>query len=52
MKNAKYTEPTNYFPKDVRKEFKLGEFAEKPETKEKKERNVTNEDFRKYLKGE
>jgi len=54
MKKAKYTEPKEYIPKDIRKEFKLGEYAEKEDKKanKKEERTITNEDFRKYLKGE
>ena len=27
-KEIKYSEPASYFPKSVRKEFKLGEYAE------------------------
>lgn len=34
-KKVKYSEPTNYFPKSVRKEFGLGEYAEKSTTKKK-----------------
>ena len=40
-KKIKYTEPTGYFPKSVRKEFGLGEYAEKKtdtKTKENKEK--------------
>lgn len=52
MAKEKYTEPKSFFPKDIRKEFKLGEYAE-PEKKPKEEnKGVTNEDFRRYLKGE
>lgn len=33
----KYSEPAGYFPKEIRKKYKLGEFAEeKPETDTKK----------------
>lgn len=33
-KKIKYSEPSGYFPKSVRKEFGLGEYAEKkPDTK-------------------
>ena len=33
----KYVEPADYFPKELRKKYKLGEFAEeKPETETKK----------------
>lgn len=46
-----YTEPSNFFPKEVLKEFKLGEYAEEePEKKEKKDRDITNEEFREYIK--
>ena len=31
MKNAKYIEPDDYIPKDIRKKYKLGEFAERDE---------------------
>ena len=45
--NVKYTEPADYIPKSVRKELKLGEFAEE----EKKKGNRTLEDaFRDYEK--
>ena len=41
-KKIKYTEPASYFPKSVRKEFGLGEYAEKKtdtkKTKENKEK--------------
>ena len=30
----KYVEPTDYFPKETRKKFKLGEFSEKYAKKE------------------
>lgn len=28
-----YTEPTDYFPKEIRKQMKIGEFAEKKKEK-------------------
>ena len=34
----KYTEPSNYIPKSIRKELKLGEFAEDETKKKEKER--------------
>lgn len=46
-KNVKYTEPTDYFPKEVRKKLKIGEFAENKEENKK----VTNEEFRNYVNG-
>ena len=33
-----YAEPSNYFPKDVRKKAKLGEYATEAETKKKVKR--------------
>ena len=54
MAKAGYTEPSNYFPKEIRKEFKLGEYAEPeeqdPSLKNKKDRDITNEEFREYIK--
>lgn len=47
IKRAKYTEPDNYIPKDIRKELKLGEFAEE-EKEEKKERDAMNKEFHNY----
>lgn len=46
-----YTEPSNFFPKEILKKHKLGEYAEEePEKKEKKDRDITNEEFREYIK--
>ena len=28
VKGSRYTEPANYFPVEIRKELKIGEFAE------------------------
>ena len=39
MAKAKYIEPTDYIPKAIRKELKLGEYAEDEEKKEKRELN-------------
>ena len=51
MAKVGYSEPDDYFPKDIRKQFKLGEYAEEePEKKEKKDRDITNEEFREYIK--
>jgi len=33
VKGARYTEPADYFPPEVRKELKIGEFAEKTRKK-------------------
>ena len=45
-----YTEPSNYIPKDIRKEFKVGEFAE-PEKEDKKKGERTLQDaFDEYEK--
>nr|DAF74471.1 MAG TPA: hypothetical protein [Caudoviricetes sp.] len=38
-KKVKYVEPPEYIPKSLRKEFKLGEYAEKPK-KKKDEKKV------------
>ncbi|MBO4413572.1 MAG: hypothetical protein J5830_02580 [Clostridia bacterium] len=40
MKKVKaiYVEPADYFPKEIRKEFKLGEYAEEEETAKAKRR--------------
>ncbi|MBQ9047023.1 MAG: hypothetical protein IJ120_03885 [Solobacterium sp.] len=35
-KRMGYVEPENYFPKEIRKKYKLGEFAEDNETASKK----------------
>ena len=35
-KKVVYTEPADYFPKSVRKEMKIGEYAEKKSTPKKK----------------
>lgn len=42
-KKIKYSEPVDYFPKDVRKKFGLGEYAEKGTSKKevKKETKKT-----------
>lgn len=50
MAKLKYVEPAEYFPKEVRKEFGLGEFAKKePEDKKEKETRELNEKFRDYV---
>lgn len=51
MKRAKYTEPADYIPKDVRKELKLGEFAEEEKTKETKEKREANKAIRNFVNG-
>lgn len=35
-KKVKYIEPPEYIPKSLRKEFKVGEYAEKPKKKDEK----------------
>lgn len=52
MKERKisYSEPDDYFPKDIRKKMKIGEFAEQPK-KEEKGKKISNEEFRNYLNG-
>ena len=32
-----YSEPVEYFPEEVRREFKIGEFAEEKENEEKED---------------
>lgn len=46
-KRVKYTEPSDFIPKSIRKELKLGEFAE-DEKKEKENRDL-NQAFRDYV---
>lgn len=47
MAKNKYTEPTDYIPKSIRKELKLGEYAEE-ETK-KKEKRELNKEIREFV---
>lgn len=47
MKKEKYTEPADYFPKSIRKESKIGEFAE--EEKKAKEKRELDQKFRDYV---
>ena len=52
MANVKttYVESADYFPKDIRKKFKLGEYAEEEnESTERKKKD--NDDLRKVFKG-
>ena len=49
-KKINYKEPDDYFPKDIRKKMKIGEFAEQPK-KEEKGNKISNEEFRNYLNG-
>lgn len=46
MRNSKFTEPDDYIPKEIRKELKLGEFAE--DEKEKEDKKL-NKEFRDYV---
>lgn len=46
---SKYKEPNDFIPKDIRKKYKLGEFAE-DEQKQKEEKDKLNKDFRDYVK--
>ena len=48
MDKTKYTEPTEYIPKEIRKKLKLGEFAE---TKEPEKNRDLNKDFRDFVNG-
>lgn len=45
---TKYSEPTDYIPKDIRKELGLGEFADQNKD-EKKEREEANKKLREYV---
>lgn len=47
---SKYTEPTDYIPKNIRKELGLGEYAEKPKD-EKKSKDEANKKLRDYVNG-
>lgn len=40
-KKVKYSEPAGYFPKEIRKKFGLGEYAETPKKEAKKETKKT-----------
>ena len=50
MAKTKYTEPTEYIPKEIRKELKIGEFAEDKEKKTDNKRDL-NKEFRDYVNG-
>lgn len=41
MAKGMYTEPSNYFPKEIRKEFGLGEYAKKEKAGSTKKSNTT-----------
>lgn len=43
IKGAKYTEPDDYIPEEIRKKLKLGEYAEEEDNQK------TNENIRKYV---
>ena len=45
MKKNKYTEPTDYIPKNIRKELKLGEYAEEKEDNKKRDLNKAFRDY-------
>ena len=53
MKKNNYTEPKSYFPKEILKEYKLGQYADTEKEKEKEKRNKElNDKIRKFVKGE
>ena len=53
MKKLGYVEPKDYFPKDLRKKYGVGEFnKENQENKEKDKKQKENEELRKVFKGE
>ncbi len=47
MKRVKtsYQEPADFFPKELRKELKMGEYAEDESEKKKKDENKAFRDF-------
>ena len=47
MAKTKYKEPSDYIPKDIRKQLKLGEFAEEKKAEEKS--RDLNKEFRDYI---
>lgn len=50
MAQVKYTEPSDYIPKEIRKKLKLGEYAEdEKETEAKKEERDANDKIRNYV---
>lgn len=52
MKNVKYSEPKDYFSKETRKKFGLGEFnTEEQNKKNDEQRKRENEELRKVFKG-
>ena len=51
MKNVKYSEPKDYFSKETRKKFGLGEFnTEEQNKKDKEQKKRENEELRKLFK--
>ena len=50
MEKAKYIEPTDYIPEEIRKELKLGEFAEEEEKREPKKQREIDEKIRNHIK--
>ncbi len=46
-----YSEPADYFPENIRKEYKLGEYAEEKEEDQKKKDNVTVTDGKDLMFG-
>lgn len=49
-KKINYSEPQDYIPKELRKKYGLGEFANEEE-KSKEQRAKENEEVRKIFKG-
>jgi hypothetical protein len=51
-KKINYSEPKDYIPKELRKKYGLGEFAnEETQDKNKEQKNKENEELRKVFKG-
>lgn len=42
-KKIVYSEPSDYFPEEIRKEYKLGEFSEKKDKNNEQSRDKNNE---------
>ena len=48
-KKIKYVEPIDYFPKEIREQYKLGEYSD-INVEEQKENKETKDDNKKYIK--
>jgi hypothetical protein len=50
MKKIAYKEPADYFPEEIRKKYKLGEYSEDDLGNAKTERDQANKDLRNFVK--